>query len=50
MIIEHARDMLNREKMFFDKIQAHRGSKWNHIYRMFIFNWTNNIAPCIEFV
>ena len=25
MIIEHARDMLNREKMFFDKIQAHIG-------------------------
>lgn len=25
MIIEHARDMLKRERLFFDKIQAHIG-------------------------
>ena len=25
MIIEHARDMLKRERLFFDKMQAHIG-------------------------
>ena len=49
MIIEHARDMLKRERIF-DKMQAHIGEVNGTISISLIIDWSNVITRSIKFI